>query len=58
MSECGLRVDEALTVSKILVGKGIRQRDTVSPKLFTLVLEDVLKSLERNRSLKQTIVGL
>lgn len=52
MSECGLRVDEVLTVSKILVGKGIRQGDTISPKLFTLVLEDVLKSLEWNRSLE------
>lgn len=40
-----VRVDEDLITNKIPVGKGVRQGDTISPKLFTLALEDVFKTL-------------
>lgn len=33
----------------IPLGRGVRQGDTISPKLFTAVVEDVLKTLEWDR---------
>lgn len=38
-------IDEDTTTDKIKVEKGIRQGDTISPKLFTLALEDIFKKL-------------
>lgn len=44
-----IEVDEALTTSKIPVGKGVHLGDTISLKLFTLAKEDVFKTLAWDR---------
>lgn len=41
-----VKIDDDLKTDKILLGKGVRQGDTISPKLFTLALENVFKKLE------------
>ena len=35
--------------NKIQIQKGIRQGDTITPKLFTVVLEEVLRTLNGKR---------
>lgn len=40
-----VKIDDDLKTDKILLGKGVRQGDTISPKLFTLALENVFKQL-------------
>ena len=35
---------------EIAIQKGFRQKDTISPKLFTAVLEEVFKNLEMEKS--------
>ncbi|XP_046987423.1 uncharacterized protein LOC124587813 [Schistocerca americana] len=47
------RVDEDLITSRVPTGKGVRQDDTVSLKLFNLALEDIFKFLDwNNRGIK------
>ncbi|KAL3287523.1 hypothetical protein HHI36_001992 [Cryptolaemus montrouzieri] len=41
-----ITIDEETTSKEIPVKRGIRQGDTISPKLFTLSLEDVFKGLK------------
>lgn len=41
-----VKIDDDLKTDKIPLGKGVRQGDTISPKLFTLALENVSKKLE------------
>lgn len=41
-----VEITEDQTTDKIPLKKGVRQGDTISPKLFTLALEDVFKKLE------------
>lgn len=43
-----IRLDETTTTNKIPLERGVRQGDTISPKLFTLALEDIFKKLEWN----------
>lgn len=40
-----IKIDNDLQTDKIKLGKGVRQGDTISPKLFTLALENVFKRL-------------
>jgi hypothetical protein len=40
-----VKIDDDLETMKIDLGKGVRQGDTISPKLFTLALENVFKKL-------------
>lgn len=44
-----MRLDEETTTNKIPTQRGIRQGDTLSSKLFTLVLKNVVKELKRNQ---------
>lgn len=41
-----IKIDEDQITEKIRLGKGVRQGDTISPKLFTLSLESVFKKLD------------
>jgi len=38
-------VQEDVTTNRISINRSVRQGDTISPKLFTLVLEDVFRKL-------------
>lgn len=40
-----VHISEDITTDKISIGKGVRQGDTISPKLFTLAMEDIFKKL-------------
>lgn len=45
-----VKITEYLITDKIPIRWGVRQGDPISPKLFTLMLEDVFKGLERRYS--------
>ena len=47
-----VKINDDIKTDKIKIGKGVRQGDTISPKLFTLALENVFKQLNwENRGL-------
>lgn len=41
-----VKIDDNVKTKKIPVNRGVRQGDTISPKLFTLALEDIFKKLK------------
>lgn len=41
-----VKINEDLKTDKIRIGRGVRQGDTISPKLFTLALENIFKTLQ------------
>lgn len=41
-----VKVNEDLKTEKVRLNRGVRQGDTISAKLFTLALKNVLKSLD------------
>lgn len=41
-----IKLDEKTKTNPIKLQRGVRQGDTISPKLFTLVLEDIFKKLK------------
>ncbi|KAM0735271.1 LINE-1 retrotransposable element ORF2 protein [Formica fusca] len=41
-----VKMEEDWVTGKVPVGRGVRQGDTISPKLFTLALEDIFKNLK------------
>lgn len=40
-----VKIDDELTTDKIPINRGVRQGDTISPKLFTLALENIFRKL-------------
>ncbi|XP_018396698.1 PREDICTED: uncharacterized protein LOC108774947 [Cyphomyrmex costatus] len=41
-----IKINEDLNTDKIPIKRRVRQDNTISPKLFTLTLEDIFKNLE------------